>query len=85
MVIVFTVTTNKLLGERTVLVSRMTWTSPSSLTLAPPTVQRVSDTVPFTRAGRGTVVEGTVPASPPLAAVALSVKAVAVEETSRVA
>ena len=63
----------------------MTWTSPSSLTLAPPTVERISDALPFPRAGSGTVVEGTVPASPPLAAVTLSVKAGAVEETSRIA
>ena len=85
MIIVQTVPTNKLLGERAVLVSRMTWTSPSGLAFAPPTVQRISDTLPFPRAGGGTAVEGAVLAPPPLAAVTLSVEAGAVEETSRVA
>jgi hypothetical protein len=85
LIIVFTVPTNKLLGERAVLGSRMAWASPSGLTLAPPTIQRIADTLPFPRTGVWTVVEGTVLAPPTLAALTVSVKAGAVEEASRVA
>ena len=85
MIIVLTVPTNKFLRERAVLGSRMAWASPSGLTLAPPTVQRISDALPLPRAGIWTVVKGTVLAPPPLTAVTLSIKAGAMEEASRVA
>ena len=85
MIIVFTIPTNKFLGERAVLGSRMAWASPSGLTLASPTVERISDALTLPGAGVWTVVEGAVLAPPTLAALTVPLKAGAVEEASRVA
>ena len=85
MVVVLTVATDKLLGERAILVSGMTRTPPSCLTLTSPATQRIPDALSVPGTGGRTVVEGAVLASPTLAAVTLAVEAGAVEETSWVA
>ena len=85
MVVVLTVATDKLLGERAILVSGMTRTPPSCLTLTSPATQRIPDALSVPGTGGRTVVEGAVLASPTLAALTVSLKAGAVEEASRVA
>ena len=85
MVVVLTVATDKLLGERAILVSGMTRTPPSCLTLTSPATQRIHDALSVPGTGGRTVVEGAVLASPTLAALTVSLKAGAVEEASRVA
>ena len=85
LVVVLTVATDKLLGERAILVSGMTRTPPSCLTLTSPATQRIPDALSVPGTGGRTVVEGAVLASPTLAAVTLAVEAGAVEETSWVA